>query len=82
MSAADSDPVLDPLTGQTLNQLPDGVKAATVPVANPSQSEQAAKRLQDLLVQANELNRKVEALCEKQFGRPFDIRYEQSDGDD
>ena len=79
---SDADPVLDPLTGQTLNQLPDGVKPATVPVANPDQSEQAAKRLQDLLLQANELNREVELLYEKQFGRPFNIRDELPDEDD
>ena len=80
--APDADPVLDPLTGQTLNQLPDGVKPATVPVANPDQSERAAKGLQDLLLQANELNREVEVLYEKQFGRPFDIRDELPDEDD
>ncbi len=51
----DADPVLDPLTGQILNQLPDEVKPATVPVANPHQSEQAAKKLQDLLLQTNVL---------------------------
>ena len=80
--APDSDPVLDPLTGQTLNQLPDGVKPAVVPVANPEQSEQAAKGLQDLLLQANELNREVELLYEKQVGHPFDIRHELPDEDD
>lgn len=57
-----ADPVLDPLIGQILNQLPDEVKPATVPVANPHQSEQAAKRLQDLILQANVLNREVELL--------------------
>ncbi len=80
--APDSDPVLDPLTGQPLNQLPEGVKPATVPVATPDQSEQAAKELQDLLLQVNELNREVEILYEKQFGQPFDIRYELGDEDD
>lgn len=80
--APEPDPVLDPLTGQTLNQLPDGVKPATVPVANPEQSEQAAKRLKDLLLQTNELNREVEALYEDQVGQPFDIRYELPDEND
>ena len=79
--APDPDPVLDPLTGQPLNQLPDGVKPATVPVANPDQSEQAANRLTDLLLQANELNREAERLYEKQFGRSFDIRDELPDED-
>ncbi len=80
--APDADPVLDPLTGQTLNQLPDGVKPATIPVANPEQSEQAAKRLKDLLLQTKELNREVEALYEDQVGQPFDIRYELPDEND
>lgn len=67
---------------ETLNQIPDGVKPATVPVANPDQSEQAAKELEDLLLQANELNGEVELLYEKQFGHSFDIRYELPDEDD
>lgn len=79
--APDADPVLDPLTGQTLNHLPDGVKTTTVPVANPNQSEQAAKRPQDLLVRTNDLNQEVARLYEKRFGWPFDIRYELKDED-
>ena len=71
-----SAPVLDPLTGQPLNHLPQAVKPATVPVAGPEQSEQIAKNLQDLLQQANDLTRETEALYEKQFGRQFDIRRE------
>ena len=80
--APGSPPVLDPLTGQTLSQLPDGVKPATVAVAGPEEAEQAAKDLQDLLLQANELTRDVEVLYEKQVGRPFDIRDELPDEDD
>ena len=68
--------VLDALSGQPLSQLPAGVKPATVPVAGPEESEQVAKSLQDLLLQANELTREVEVRYEKQFGRTFDIRDE------
>ena len=74
--APGSAPVLDALSGQTLSQLPAGVKPATVPVASPEESEQVAKSLQDLLLQANELTREVEVLYEKQIGRTFDIRDE------
>ena len=74
--APGSAPVLDVLSGQTLSQLPAGVKPATVPVAGPEESEQAAKSLQDLLLQANDLTREVEVRYEKQFGRTFDIRDE------
>ena len=74
--APGSAPVLDALSGQPLSQLPAGVKPATVPVASPEESEQAAKSLQDLLLQANELTREVEVLYEKQSGRLFDIRDE------
>ena len=80
--APGSDPVLDPLTGQPLLQLPDGVKPATVPVAGPSRSRQAAKEMQDLLRRASELNREFEELYEKQFGRPFDIRAELEEDDE
>ena len=80
--APDSDPVLDPLTGQPLLQLPHGVKPATVPVAGPAQSHQAAKEMQDLLRRASELNRDVEELFEKCFGHPFDIRAELEEEDE
>ena len=78
----DPNPVLDPLTGQPLNRLPDGVSPAAGPVAGPDQSEKAAKELQDLLLNANELNREVERLYEKKFGHPFDIRLELEDEDE
>ena len=65
--APGSAPVLDALSGQPLSQLPAGVKPATVPVASPEESEQAAKSLQDLLLQANELTRETEVLYEKQI---------------
>ena len=48
----------------------------------PDQSKRAAQGLQDQLVQANELNLEVELLYEKQYGQPFDIRYELPDKDD
>ena len=80
--APGSDPVLDPLTGQPLIRLPDGVKPATVPVAGPGQSEKAARDLQRLLRRANKLNREVERIYEEQVGHPFDIRNELPDEDD
>ena len=58
------------------------MRPATAPVASPGQSEQAAKELQELPLQANELNREVEDLYEKQVGRPFDIRDELPDEDE
>ena len=79
--APGSPPVLDPLTGQALGQLPHGVKPATVPVAAPEEAEQAAKGLQDLLRNANELTTEVEVIYDKQFGQPFDIRHELQEED-
>ena len=79
--APGSPPVLDPLTGQALSQLPYGVKPATVPVAGPEEAEQAVQELQDLLVKANELTTEVEVIYQKQFGSPFDIRDELPDED-
>ncbi len=74
--APDAPPALDPLSGQPLSRLPDGVKPATVPVAGPEESEQAAQNLQALLRQAQELTPEAEDLYEKQFGCPFDIQEE------
>lgn len=79
--APGSPPVLDPLTGQALSQLPYGVKPATVPVAGPEEAEQAVQEIQDLLLKANELTTEVEAVYQKQYGRPFDIRDELPDED-
>lgn len=79
--APGSPPVLDPLTGQALGRLPHGVKPATVPVAAPAEADQAAKGLQDLLRNANELTAEVEVIYDKQFGQPFDIRYELQEED-
>ncbi|MCZ0940276.1 MAG: hypothetical protein OXJ55_16650 [Caldilineaceae bacterium] len=74
--APGSPPVLDPLSGQTLNQLPTGVRPAAVPVAGPGESAQIAKTMQDMLLQVNELFGETGALYEKQFGEPFEIRHE------
>jgi len=74
--APDSPPVLDPLSGQTLNQLPTGVRPAAVPVAGPGESAQIAKTMQDMLLQVNELFGETGALYEKQFGEPFEIQHE------
>ena len=81
--APDSPPVLDPLNGQPLNQLPTGVRPAAVPVAGPDESAQLAKTMQDMLQQVNELYREAGALYEKHNGEPFDIRdeLEQKDRD-
>ncbi len=79
--APDAPPALDPLSGQPLSQLPDGVKPATVPVAGPEESEQAAKDMQELLRQANELTAETELIYEKEFGHPFDIQDELADED-
>ncbi|MCY4080299.1 MAG: DUF5763 domain-containing protein [Caldilineaceae bacterium] len=80
-SAPGSPPVLDPLTGQALSQLPYGVKPATVPVAGPEEAEQAVQELQDLLRNTNEAIEEVEAVYQKQFGSPFDIRDELPEED-
>ncbi len=79
--APDAPPALDPLSGQPLSQLPDAVKPATVPVAGPEESEQAAKDMQELLRQANELTAETELIFEKEFGHPFDIQDELADED-
>ena len=79
--APGSPPVLDPLTGQPLAQLPDTVSPATVPVASPEESEQAVLDIQIMLRQAEELTREAEDRYEKQEGRPFDIRDELPDED-
>ena len=72
-------PVLDPLTGQPLTQLPAQVKPATVPVAGPEEAAQAAKNLQDQLRQVNELTREAEVQYEEEVGHQFDIRDELPD---
>ena len=74
--APDAPPVLDPLSGQPLNQLPTGVRPASVPVAGPGESAQIAKAMQDMLLQVNELYAETGALYEKHYGEPFDIRQE------
>ena len=74
-----SAPVLDPLTGQPLTQLPAQVKPATVPVAGPAEAAQAAKNLQDQLRQVNELTREAEVQYEEEVGHQFDIRDELPD---
>lgn len=81
--APDAPPVLDPLSGQPLNQLPTGVRPASVPVAGPVESAQIAKAMQDMLLQVNELYAETGALYEKHYGESFDIRreLEQEDGD-
>lgn len=79
--APGSPPVLDPLTGQALSQLPYGVKPATVPAAGPEEAEQAVQEIQDLILKANELTTEVEVIYQKQYGRPFDIRDELPDED-
>ena len=76
-------PVLDPLSGQPLSQLPAGVKPAAVPVAGPSESAHVAKIMQEMLQQVDELYGEAGALYEKHNGEPFDIRdeLEQEDRD-
>ena len=78
--APGSGPVLDPLTGQPLIRLPDGVKPAAVPVAG--QSEKAPKNLQRLRRPANNPNRDIECLYEEQVGHPFDIPNELPEEDE
>ena len=80
--APNADPVLDPLTGHPLSRLPDGVKPATVPVAGPDQSGNAARELRRLLRHANKLNRELERIYEEQVGHAFDIRSELPDEDE
>ena len=74
--APDAPPVLDPLSGQPLNQLPTGVRPASVPVAGPGESARIAKAMQDMILQVNELYAETGALYEKHYGEPFDIRQE------
>ena len=81
-SAPDSPPVLDPLTGQPLTQLPASVQPAAVPCVGPDQSAQAVTELQDLLQYANEAIREAETVFAKQFGKPFDIRDELLEEDE
>ena len=56
----DPGPALDPLTGQTFDKLPAGVKVGDLPAADPGEAENAAEILQDQLRQVMELTREVE----------------------
>ena len=53
--ARDPAPARDALTGQTLSELPDGVKTGPKPATNLDNAEQAAKVLEDQLRQVKEL---------------------------
>ena len=74
--APGAEPVLDPLTGQVLSQLPIVVKPATVPVAAAGEAEQAAKEMEKLLRRAGAVTRDIEKIYEKRTGHPFDYKEE------
>ncbi len=60
----DPAPAPDALTGQTLSELPAGVKIGPVPAANPESAEQALEILEDQLRQVKELTRELKEMYE------------------
>ena len=65
--ARDPAPARDALTGQTLSELPDGVKTGPMPAANTDNAEQAAKILEDQLRQVKELTREFKEMYEDEL---------------